>query len=113
MCIRDRYIPAIIMFTITCLVLSLFFVPVTRFPKENKLTNFYWVGFWAFLVIIASIAGAMNTLLLLGYNSRLAAEAIIAGVTASFVFFVVFAWFRLAAKVLTVGAAKGMAKFKN
>ena len=107
-----QYLPAIIMFSITIIVVSLFCIPVTAFPKKNKLVNFYWIGFWVFLAIIASIAGGMNTLLIMGYNSETAANALLAGVNTSFICFVVFAWFRLSAKAFIVGAAAGLKKLK-
>ncbi len=107
-----QYIPAMIMFSITAIFVSLFCIPVTAFPKKNKLINFYWIGFWVFLVIIASIAGAMNTLLILGYNSELAATAILAGANAAFISFVVFAWFRLSAKAFVHGVSKGLKRFR-
>ena len=108
----EQYLPAIIMFSITAVMVSLFCIPVTAFPKKNKLINFYWVGFWTFLVLIASIAGAMNTLSLMGYDAEPAATAILAGVNVSFVCFVVFAWFRLSAKAFVHGVNKGMKKFR-
>ena len=107
-----QYLPAIIMFSITAVMVSLFCIPVTAFPKKNKLINFYWIGFWAFLAIIASIAGAMNTLMLMGYNSEPAANAVLAGVNVSFIFFVVFAWFRLSAKAFWHGVSAGLKRFR-
>ena len=108
-----QYLPAIIMFSITAVIVSFFCIPVTAFPKKNKLINFYWIGFWGFLVFIASIAGAMNTLALMGYDAEPAATAILAGINASFLSFVVFAWFRLSAKAFVHGVSVGLKKFRT
>ena len=108
-----QYLPAIIMFSITAVIVSFFCIPVTAFPKKNKLINFYWIGFWSFLVFIASIAGAMNTLALMGYDAEPAATAILAGINASFISFVVFAWFRLSAKAFVHGVSVGLKKFRT
>ena len=90
-----QLLPASIMFFITIGFTSLFFVPVTKFQRKDELVNFYWIGFWLFLALISAIAGAANTLLLLKYDSMAFTDAVLMGVTASFVFFVMFAWARL------------------
>jgi len=87
--------PALIMFLITIAFAAGFFLPATKYPRKNKLTNFYWSGFWIYLGFISSIAGAANTLWILQYDTMSLADAILTGVTASFVFFVMFAWVRL------------------
>jgi len=90
-----QLLPASIMFFITIGFTSLFFVPVTKFQREDDLVNFYWIGFWSFLALISSVAGAANTLLLLKYNTMAFSDAALMGITASFMFFVMFAWARL------------------
>jgi hypothetical protein len=98
--------PASIMFFITVAFVTLFFVPAVAFQKSNKIVNFYWVGCWIFLGMIASVSGAQNTLLLLGYNADAVSESVLAAFVLSFVFFVVFAWFRLSSVALWVGLKK-------
>ncbi len=98
--------PATLMFAITVFFVTIFFVPATIFQRTNKLVNFYWVGFWLFLGLITSIAGAQNTLMLLGYDSDALAESLLFAATVCFVFFVVFAWFRLSSKALMMGLQK-------
>jgi len=83
------------MFFITIGFAALFFLPATKFPQKNRLINFYWSGFWVYLAIISSLAGAANTLLILQYDTMSFADAALIGVSASFVFFVMFAWVRL------------------
>jgi len=90
-----HYIPAFIMFMITVIVTSLFFMPVTRFPMKNKLVNFYWCGFWVFLSIITAISGGGNTLMLARIDAYSLSTGMLTGVMVSFVLFVMFAWFRL------------------
>ncbi|MEP1231473.1 MAG: hypothetical protein ABJG88_12420 [Litorimonas sp.] len=91
--------PAAIMFSITIIFAAMFFIPATKYPRKNKLINFYWSGFWIYLAFIASIAGAANTLWILRYDTMSLADAILTGVSASFVVFVMFAWLRLSGSV--------------
>ena len=106
-------LPVLIMFLYTALTATLCFIPITRFPRKNKLFNFYWVGFWSFLVIIAAIAGADNTLKISGYDTSETSKIILAGISASLVFFVMFAWFRLSAKAIAALIMHGRDKFKS
>jgi len=101
------------MFAYTVLTVTLFFIPITRFPRKNKLINFYWVGFWAFLVTIAAIAGADNTLKIVGYDASKTSKVLLASISVSFVFFVMFAWFRLCAKLITTTIERGLTKLKS
>jgi len=107
-----QLLPVLIMFLYTVLSAALFFVPITRFPRKNKLFNFYWVGFWTFLVIITAFAGADNTLKILGYDASHSSKLILAGISASFVFFVMFAWFRLSAKAIATFITRYLKKTK-
>ena len=91
----EQFIPAFIMFGATVLITSLLFVPVTLFNGKNPLVKFYWNGFWTLLAMIASFAGGMNTLMLLGIDAKAFAEAVLAGTLVAYVLFVMFAWFRL------------------
>lgn len=102
----STFVPALIMFTITVFVVTLFFVPPTVFKRPNKLVNFYWMGFWVFLGLITSITGAQNTLMLLGYNADALANSVLVSVILCFVFFVCFAWFRLSSAAIWHGMKK-------
>ena len=106
-------LPVAIMFLYTILSVSLFFIPITKFPRKDKFLNFYWTGFWLFLVAIAAFAGANGTLKILGYDASMTSMAILAGLTASFVFFVIFAWFRLSAKAISTVISRGLTKLKS
>ena len=103
-----QFLPSIIMFIITTIVVAVFCVPAIRFRQKSDLLNFYWVGFWVFLIMIASISGSMNTLKLMNYDATLSAETMLSGIVASFVFFVMFAWFRLAGKGLITILNRGL-----
>jgi len=91
-------VPPLIMFAITVMFTSLLFAPTVLVRQKNQLIKFYWVGFWLFLVAIASLSGAQNTLSLAGYQSRFVAEPILQGVLAAFIGFVFFGWCRLSGK---------------
>ncbi len=106
-------LPVLIMFLYTILTVSLFFIPITKFPRKNKLLNFYWVGFWTFLVMIAAFAGGENTLKMLEYDASGTSKVILAGISASFVFFVMFAWFRFSAKIIATLLTRGYAKLRS
>lgn len=106
-------LPVLIMFLYTVLSTALFFIPITKFPRKNKLLNFYWVGFWAFLVIIAAIAGSSSTLKMIGYDASQSSKLMLAGISASFVFFVMFAWFRLSAKAIAALITRSHNKLKS
>lgn len=108
-----HYLPVFIMFLYTILTASLFFVPITKFPRKNKLLNFYWVGFWTFLVMITAFAGGDNTLKILGYDASATSKIILAAISASFIFFVMFAWFRLSAKAIAALITRSHAKFSK
>ena len=95
-----NFIPAAIMFVVTVVFVTAFFVPITTFRRKDKLLNFYWVGAWSFLVIITSIAGAQSTLMILEYNTLTISNALLSGVTTSFICFIVFAWFRLSSTLI-------------
>lgn len=99
----SAYIPAFIMFMITVGVASLFMVPVTRFQMKNKLVNFYWCGFWVFLAIITAVAGGANALTLARVDAMALSTGMLTGIMASFVLFVMFAWFRLSATAIWAG----------
>ena len=106
-------LPVLIMFFCTVIIAALFFIPITKFPRKNKLLNFYWVGFWIFLVIIAAVAGSSSTLNIIGYDSSQSSKLILAGISASFVFFVMFAWFRLSAKAIAAFITRSHNKLKS
>jgi len=88
------------MFSVTLSVTILFFLPMTLVPQKNAIFKFYWSGFWIFLAMITAIAGGSNTLMLLNIDSYAAANVILTGVIAAFVFFVMFGWLRLSAAAL-------------
>ena len=106
-------LPVFIMFLYTVLTASLFFIPITRFPRKTKLFNFYWVGFWGFLVAIAALAGADNVLRVGGYDATKTSMLVLTTVSAGFVLFVVVAWFHLSAKAIASIYMRGRDKLKS
>lgn len=89
------YLPAVIMFTITVIAAAVFWFPAIKFSQRCKVVNFYWVGFWAFMCWIAALSGAQAILIILGLDVQRFAGAVLTGISASFVIFVMFAWARL------------------
>jgi len=101
-----QYIAATIMFFITVGFAALFWLPVLRFKQKNPLLRFYWKGFWAFLSGLSALAGLQSVLIILGFDVQKITTALLFGVTASFVVFVMFAWGRLTLKGVTTVMAK-------
>ena len=93
----------LMMFLVTIFVTGVILIPSTKYPRSNKLINFYWLGFWVYLAMIASISGAANTLMLLEYEAMPFANAVLTGLTASFIVFVIFAWVRFSGALLITG----------
>ncbi|NNC37803.1 MAG: hypothetical protein HKO02_10135 [Hyphomonadaceae bacterium] len=88
-------LPATIMFTVTVLATAAFWFPAIKFSQRCKVVSFYWVGFWAFMCWIAALSGAQAILIILGLDVQRFAGAVLTGISASFVIFVMFAWARL------------------
>ncbi|GHA83460.1 hypothetical protein GCM10009069_03440 [Algimonas arctica] len=99
------YLPSLIMFTITVVVVGLCFLPAT-YERKSPLLNFYWVGLWLFIGLIAAIAGGEQTVMLAGMESPELALRLQTSVSVCFVFFVVFAWFRLSGAALVAGVRR-------
>jgi len=97
---------AAIMFFITVGFAALFWLPVIKFKHKNDLLRFYWTGFWAFLAGLTALAGAQSVLIILGQDVQKITTALLFGVTAAFVAFVMFAWGRLTLKGVTTVIAK-------
>lgn len=101
-----QYTAATIMFFITVGFAALFWLPALKFKHKNPLLRFYWKGFWAFLSGITALAGIQSVLIILGFDVQKITSALLFGVTASFVVFVMFAWGRLTIKGVTAVVAK-------
>ncbi len=101
-----QYIAAAIMFFITVGAAALFWLPAVKVAQKCKLVKFYWTGFWAFLGGLAALSGAQAVLVILGRDVQEVSSALLAGFTASFVFFVMFAWGRLTLRGASSLAAK-------
>ena len=101
-----QYLAAAMMFFITVGFTALFWLPALKITQKNELVKFYWMGFWAFLGGLTALAGAQSVLDILGQDVQKFATAILFGVTASFIVFVIFAWGRLTLKGLVTVVTK-------
>ena len=95
-------LPALIMFSITVTFVSLSLIPAT-FEKKSPLLNFYWVGFWVFIALLAAISGAEQTVWLMGYEDPALADNLLRATSVCFVIFVIFGWARLSGLALVSG----------
>lgn len=100
-----QHMPAIVMSLITLIVCLMFLLPI-RFKFGTNLVRFYWNGFWMFLALISLIAGGSEVLRLSGFSIEKISIATLSGIMASFIVFVVFAWFRLAGAALVTGVRR-------
>jgi len=100
-----QYAPALIMLVITLIVAGAFLLPLF-FRKGGELLQFYWKGFWMFLALIAFVAGGSQVLVLLGMQVEPYDLAILTGILSAYIFFVVFAWFRLVGFAVLSGIRK-------
>lgn len=91
----QTFIPSLIMFVVTVVVAALLIIPALRVHVKHDLTRFYWRGFWIFLMLIAAFAGGQQILTLSNINVDAASTFYLAGLSAAYITFVVFAWFRL------------------
>lgn len=94
--------PSLIMLLVTVGFAALLLLP-TAIKVKSDLVRFYWKGFWMFLALIAIVAGGATTLQLMGFTVDPLSEAMLSGIMASYILFVVFAWFRLAGAALFLG----------
>ncbi len=101
-----QYLAAIMMFFVTIGFTALFWLPALKFNQKNTLVKFYWMGFWSFLGGLSALAGAQSVLMILGQDVERFATALLFGVTAAFVLFVMFGWGRLTLKGLMTVATK-------
>jgi|GEM_PF-972131 len=92
-----QLLPATIMLAITIAVCLFFLIPILFFPQKNPVVNFYWSGFWFFLILVSGISGLINTLALLDIQLYSLGNSLLIATVTSFVLFVVFGWFRLTA----------------
>lgn len=85
-----------VMFFITIGVTALFCLPILKTAQKDEIVRFYWCGLWFYLCGLVSLSGAKVMLEMAGQLKHNFAQSILLGVTCSFIFFVVFAWGRLA-----------------
>ncbi|WP_371397705.1 hypothetical protein [Fretibacter rubidus] len=106
-------LPTAIMFLITVAVASIFVFPATRFRMKNALVSFYWTGLWLFLAMITAVAGGANTLMLARFDAATISTAMLTGMIAAFMVFVMFGWFRLSSKAIMAYFIRLKTKFSK
>jgi len=108
-----QFLPAAIMFGITAGITSVLCMPILALRLKNRVVNFYWAGFWVFLMMISAISGSMNTLLILDVPVESTANLYLSVLILCFVIFVMFGWLRLSAKAIAHGVTRGWNKLKT
>lgn len=101
-----QLLPASIMFVFTVSFASVFLIPATSYVPKNAVAGFYWAGIWAFLSAICALAGADQTLNMVGLTTNGIGESLLQVLLLVFIIFVVFGWFRLAGKAAFYGAKR-------
>ena len=91
----QAFTPSLIMFIATVAMTALLIMPILRINIKHDLTRFYWRGFWIFLALITAFAGGQQILALAGVEVEKASIFYLVGLSAAYITFVVFAWFRL------------------
>ena len=105
-----QFMPSAIMFIFTVAFASLFLIPATSYSPKNTVVGFYWKGVWGFFSIICAVAGAAQSLAMLGFPTEKLSDHFLQILLVALVFFVVFGWFRLAGKAAFYGARKIFSK---
>ena len=83
---------------------ALLWLPTRLWRPANGTLRFYWVGLWVMLTAIASIAGGVNVVLLLGVSVTAPLEALLNTLPLLAAAFVVAGWFHL----VGLGVIKGV-----
>lgn len=105
-----HFLPAAVMFIFTVAFASVFLIPATSYAPKNAVAGFYWNGIWVFLSAICAVAGAGQTLKLIGMPTIAIEETLLQIMLTTFIVFVVFGWFRLAGKAALHGVKKTIRK---
>lgn len=98
-------IPALVMFVLTAAVVAAFLIPATH-SRRSALLNFYWVGAWLFLALLAAVSGGEQVVRFLGLDASNFAARLQAALLVCFPIFIVAAWLRLVGVALVRGAAR-------
>jgi hypothetical protein len=90
-----QFMVGLIIIILAVLVTSGFWRLALQLRTSNKIVRFYRMAFWAFAVLLMAMLGVMLTIADLSAGFDDIAKAAMLGLTASFVFFILFAWGRL------------------
>ncbi len=99
--------PVLTMSAITLVAVCLLFIP-TRFKFGTDLVRFYWCGFWYLLALIVLTSGSIEVLKLAGISVEPYDIAVLGGLMTAYIFFVMFAWFRLVGAAILFGMKKAV-----
>ena len=95
-------VPALVMFALTVIVVTLLLFPAT-FEHRSSVVNFYWVGAWLFLALIAAVSGGAQVVMMLGLDASLFARQLQTALVVCFPLFIAAAWVRLVGVALVSG----------
>ncbi len=95
-------LPAFIMFTVTTAIVAVFLIPAS-YERKSALVNFYWVGVWLFLALLAAVSGGEQIVRFLGLDGHNVAVRLQTAILVCFPIFVIFAWARLSGAALIYG----------
>ena len=95
-------LPAFIMFTVTTAIVAVFLIPAT-YERKSALVNFYWVGTWLFMALLAAVSGGEQIVRFMGLDGHVFAVRLQTAIIVCFPIFVIFAWARLSGAALIHG----------
>lgn len=98
-------LPAFIMMTITVGMVAALLIPAS-YERQAPVWNFYWVGTWLFLALIAAVSGGEQVVRLMGVDGAGMALRLQTALLVCFPLFIVFAWARLAGCALLTGVRR-------
>ena len=100
-----QIVPALIMMTVTVGVVAAFLIPAS-YERDAPVLNFYWVGAWLFLALIAAVSGGAQVVMLMGIDGTAIAIRLQTALLVCFPLFIVFAWARLVGTTVVRGARR-------
>ena len=90
-----QFIIGLIILLMAVIVSSEFWRAALQLRSSHETVRFYRLTFWVFAVLLTGVLGLMMTLADLSRGFSEFAQAGMLGLTAGFVFFMLFAWGRL------------------
>lgn len=91
----EQFVITALMLVLSVGLTSMFWVPALRYKPSEPVINFYAKTFWVLLAGLVGLLSVQNLSLILGDGTGNIGGALLLGLSASFVLFVLFAWGRL------------------